>query len=44
MRKYLAILALAIFTIGFVSCTDDTTTDNQVYENAEDKDEEIDKD
>lgn len=44
MKKLLAVLALTIFTFGFVSCDDEAKTDQNLYENSGDKDEEPDRD
>ena len=43
MKKYLVVLAVAIFTIGFTSCEPESAQDDQLYEQASDKDEEPDR-
>ena len=44
MKKYLLAIFAAIMVSGFaVSCTEDTAEDDQLYEQASDKDEEPDK-
>lgn len=44
MKKVLSVLALAVFTMGtVVSCTpEDSASQDELYENASDKDEEPD--
>jgi len=43
MKKYLAVLAAVVFTIGFVGCEPESAQDDQLYEQASDKDEEPDR-
>ncbi|WP_158306080.1 hypothetical protein [Maribacter sp. HTCC2170] len=43
MKKVLLVLAVAIFTIGFVGCEPETASDDNLYEQASDKDEEPDR-
>ncbi|MCP4977293.1 MAG: hypothetical protein GY931_14135 [Maribacter sp.] len=43
MKKYLVVFAVMIFTIGFVGCEPESAQDDQLYEQASDKDEEPDR-